>query len=183
MMIILIFSDADFIYAEWQFATYYFVNVAPQWQAFNNGNWKAIEIAVREYAKNAQRDIQVYTGTLGTLKHKGINLFLAKQPGRSGEWKRIPVPEFYWKIVHDPVVDEAIVFVGLNNPHFSGENPEIEVQICPDICAENKWFFLYQKNVNKGYSYCCSYQDFKGIIDWAPDIGDPDVLQNILVLN
>ena len=33
-----------------QYATYYFMNVMPQFQSFNNGNWKSIEASVRDYA-------------------------------------------------------------------------------------------------------------------------------------
>jgi hypothetical protein len=32
--------DADFIDAASQDASYYFMNTAPQFQIFNNGNWK-----------------------------------------------------------------------------------------------------------------------------------------------
>lgn len=42
--------DADFIYNAGQLATYYHVNVAPQWQVFNAGNWLAVETAVRDLA-------------------------------------------------------------------------------------------------------------------------------------
>lgn len=37
--------DADFVLKAEQDATYYYVNVAPQWQAVNNGNWKVCEHA------------------------------------------------------------------------------------------------------------------------------------------
>ena len=42
--------DAAFVYQEEADATYFFINVAPQFQAFNNGNWKALEIAIRKLA-------------------------------------------------------------------------------------------------------------------------------------
>lgn len=32
--------DGDFVDADSQDATYYFLNTAPQWQTFNGGNWK-----------------------------------------------------------------------------------------------------------------------------------------------
>ena len=174
--------DADFVYKEWQYATYYFVNVAPQWQSFNNGNWKAVEVAVRAYAARAARDITVFTGTLGQLalpddSGRKRPVFLEKT-GR----QFIPVPEFYWKAVYDPSTDEAIVFVGLNNPHFSDGDPAVHASICPDRCVEARWFFGHQKKVEKGFLYCCSFQDFKGGVPWAPDIGsgDPGLLKNFL---
>ena len=42
--------DAAFIEGPEQDATYYFFNVAPQFQSFNNGNWKALEHATRSLA-------------------------------------------------------------------------------------------------------------------------------------
>ena len=40
--------NAGFVYDVQQDATYYFLNVAPQFQSFNNGNWKSLEYAVRD---------------------------------------------------------------------------------------------------------------------------------------
>ena len=42
--------DAAFIYDVMQDSTYYFMNVAPQFQSFNNGNWKALEMNTRDFA-------------------------------------------------------------------------------------------------------------------------------------
>ena len=43
--------DAAFIEGPEQDATYYFFNVAPQFQSFNNGNWKALEYVTRKMAE------------------------------------------------------------------------------------------------------------------------------------
>ena len=48
------------------------------------------------------------------------------------------MPEFFWKAVYDPSADGAVVFVGLNNPHFEGD-PRIEASICPDQCASARY--------------------------------------------
>jgi len=42
--------DAAFIYDFQQEATYFFINVDPQFQSFNNGNWKAAEAQTRKLA-------------------------------------------------------------------------------------------------------------------------------------
>ena len=53
--------DAGFIYNVEQDATYYFVNVAPQFQSFNNGNWKSLEINTRDLARALTRAMwQIY---------------------------------------------------------------------------------------------------------------------------
>jgi DNA/RNA endonuclease G (NUC1) len=44
---------------DWQEATYYFINAAPQWQSINNGNWKDVEYTVRKLADRTGRDFQV----------------------------------------------------------------------------------------------------------------------------
>ena len=71
--------NADFIFYSWMDATYHFVNVAPQWQAFNGeevkrsweysdfsflgGNWMYFENGCRDFAVDRQLDLVVYTGT------------------------------------------------------------------------------------------------------------------------
>ena len=43
--------DAAFIEEAEQDATYFFFNVAPQFQSFNNGNWKSLEYVTRDMAE------------------------------------------------------------------------------------------------------------------------------------
>ena len=44
---------------DWQEASYYYSNTAPQWQTINNGNWKDVEYTVRKLARETGRDLQV----------------------------------------------------------------------------------------------------------------------------
>lgn len=39
--------DADFVTTAEQDATYYYINAVPQWQAFNNGNWKVSDHSIK----------------------------------------------------------------------------------------------------------------------------------------
>ena len=47
-------ADAAFIYDFEQEATYFFINVDPQFQSFNNGNWKAAEAKARDMAQKQE---------------------------------------------------------------------------------------------------------------------------------
>lgn len=177
--------DADFIYGEWQDATYYYVNAAPQWQAFNNGNWKAVESAVRRLAEGKKRSFSVYTGTHGNLEHEGQPLAL----GHSGQ---IQVPLFFWKLVHDPVENEAVAFVGVNKPYLSlEENTDDDLvparlHLCPYdgmlMCEAALWTQDRSwKRPEKGLVYCCSYSGLKRTLPWIVDLPrPPSLLQNTL---
>ena len=95
--------DGDFIDSASQDATYYYINVAPQWQSFNNGNWKSLEIATRNLAASRSTNLITYTGGHGILTLadvKGVQkpIYLAFDSNGKG---LIPVPKYYWKIVHD----------------------------------------------------------------------------------
>jgi len=92
----------------------------------------------------------------------------------------IPVPLFYWKIVHDPEVNEAIVFVGVNSPRSYDDEIPPELSICPDICESAGWNFPNKNVTEKGFLYCCSYQSFKESIEWIDFFffDNPGILNN-----
>jgi len=145
--------DAAFIYNVMQDATYYFVNVAPQFQSFNNGNWKALEGAVRDLGAQLGRDLEVVTGTHGILeypdsKNKPTEIFLEKNSSY------VPAPLYYWKLVRDLETDTAAVFIGLNDPHTNTSPKEL----CPNRCEEMGWVDWHLDDLDKGYMYCCEVE-------------------------
>jgi DNA/RNA endonuclease G (NUC1) len=169
--------DADFIYKEWQDATYYFMNAAPQWQPFNNGNWVAVENAVRELARKRGRTLRVQTGTHDVLQLEngsGDSIYL-------GDHSTIAVPLYFWKVVHDVSTNEAIVFVTINKPNIE-ESDEIPtgLNLCghdpSSLCEESGWNFRHRKKSSKGILYCCTYTSLKLTLPWIMDLTNPGLL-------
>ncbi|XP_040566331.2 salivary protein Tsal1 [Lepeophtheirus salmonis] len=167
-------GDFDLIHNSLADATYHYINVAPMWQSINNGNWKVLEGSIRLYVSLLSEDFVVYTGTYGVLKLPNKNG--VKIPIYLGEDELIPVPKLIWKILFNPRREEAIVFIGSNNPFLE----QIET-VCPDLCEDTHWndFLEHRRfEVSKGYLYCCSYHSVKKVISWLPDLGNPFILQN-----
>ena len=161
-------ARADFVYRSQQRATFYYVNVAPQWQKFNEVNWKSLESSVRAYAKRSELDLVVYTGTYGVATLPNCNeteteLYLYVDSNNN---KAIPVPKFYWKAVYDPKSQAGVVFVGINNPY--GTNPQGDYLICTDVCSKISWVKWDQENITKRYSYCCEVDDFRSTVQYLP---------------
>jgi len=161
-------AKADYVYGSQQRATFHFVNVSPQWQTFNGGNWEALESSVRAYADKKKLDLVVYTGTYGVATLPNVNedeteLYLYVDSNNN---KGIPVPKFYWKAVYDPKSQAGVVFVGINNPYVSA--PQGDYLICTDVCSNISWVHWDRKNIKKGYSYCCEVDDFRSTVQYLP---------------
>ncbi|XP_076028810.1 salivary endonuclease-like [Oratosquilla oratoria] len=168
--------DADFVFLSEQDATYLYGNVVPQWQAFNNGNWKAVESSVRELSTKYDARLNVWTGAWGTLDLPDVNnnpskLFLGHIEGKDV----VPVPKLMWKVVHHPEWNEALAIVGLNNPYATKLNPED--RLCDDVCSHIEWLKdLDLNDFKKGYMYCCSVQDLRKSVPDVPDLGKTTLL-------
>lgn len=168
--------DADFVDAAGSDATYYYINVAPQWQSFNNGNWKALEMATRNLAIKRARNLNIYTGgfgilTLADVKNVQKPIYLAFDSKENG---LIPVPKYYWKVVHDPLTKTATAFVGINNPHLTSILPS-DI-LCEDICNKVSWVTWNRLNIPSGYMFCCTLSNLKNLISYAPDLGNLPLL-------
>jgi hypothetical protein len=110
----------------------------------------------------------VYTGTYGVAKLPNVNeiatdLYLYVDRNNN---KGIPVPKFYWKYVYNPKSQAGVVFVGINKPYVS--DPQGDYLICTDVCSQISWVNWDQKNITKGYSYCCEVEDFRSTVKTLP---------------
>ncbi|KAI9550132.1 hypothetical protein GHT06_020089 [Daphnia sinensis] len=165
--------DGDFIDAGSQDATYYYLNMAPQWQSFNGGNWNILETTVRQIAITRDLDLTVYTGTFGIMtltdaKGKQQPLYLTFDKNNNG---LIPVPKYYWKLIHHPDSGTATAVLGINNPHLDRVVPA-DI-LCPDVCNRIPWMNWKLNDISKGYMFCCTAEELRKAIPFAPDLVAP----------
>ncbi|CRK88839.1 CLUMA_CG002555, isoform A [Clunio marinus] len=140
-------------------STYTFFNAAPQFQIFNNGNWKLVEESIRDLTKS-RGDLEIYSGTHGVGKLKvnqadeiGRDIYLG--------WpkKTIPMPKLFYKMAIKG--NEGIVVIGVNNPYLTEKEIHNDYIICTDIADQLKWLRdINRKDRTKGYIYACSVEDF-----------------------
>lgn len=155
-------AKADLIFGAHQLATFYFINVAPQWQSFNAGNWQFLEYHLKKFIARLGHRAEVYTGTHGVMKHEGVELFLYIDE-ETGE-KKLPVPRIYYKIVLVRSLNQAVVIIGVNNPIVTNDELKSkngEYNYCKDISSRLNIFRLAkQYNKPSGYMIACEIQDF-----------------------
>lgn len=165
-------AKADFVYGSQQRATFFYVNVAPQWHTLNSNNWNELEMSVRNFAGKRKLDLVVYSGIYGSSQLPDIHntpqdLSLFVNSNR----KAITVPEIFWKVVHDPLAKTGTVFVGHNNPYEPKPKP-----LCTDVSSKISWLSWDAKNATAGISYCCDFNELKRIVDYMPDLTIHDLL-------
>lgn len=163
--------DGDFVDAASQDMTYYYINCAPQWQSFNNGNWKALETAVRNLASGRMADFTIYTGTFGILTLADVQ---GRQKPITLADGKIHVPKYYWKVIHDPASGKATAVVGINNPYLTTiTGADV---FCPDVCNQVTWIKFERTRMSSGYTFCCTLQSLRKIISYSPDLGNLPLL-------
>lgn len=165
-------AKADYVFASHQLATFYYINVAPQWQSFNNGNWLAIEISVKKFIEKRNIDADIYTGTHDVVSYTDVN-------GTSQEFylalnytnqHRIPVPKYYYKIIIARSISAGIVFIGVNNPYATEEQIQKDHIICTDISDKVNYINWQRHNITAGYSYACSVDEFLRAVKSSPEL-------------
>ncbi|KAJ1525323.1 hypothetical protein ONE63_010145 [Megalurothrips usitatus] len=162
--------DADFVFGSWQFLTYFYANVAPQWQSINAGNWLATEKNVRKKGIELGRDLTVYTGTEGILTLPNAQ-GVATPLYLNDDDKKIPIPNNFWKVLYDAQTKQGIALVGSNNPLLDSEDN----LLCKNVCEANGWPTI--RDYRKGLIYCCSLADFQKAVPHAPKLSASGILQ------
>ncbi|KAH9632767.1 hypothetical protein HF086_012102 [Spodoptera exigua] len=165
-------AKTDFIYASGQRASFYFINVAPQWQPFNAGNWNSVEQYLRARIGQAGYNTVVYTGTFGVSQLRDendrlVNVYLYTDANNNPQ---IPVPLYYYKVVYDAGRRLGTAFVSINNPYYT-ESEVRALTFCTDHCRNNSafsWLKWQPDRIDMGYSFCCTVDDFRRTVPHLP---------------
>lgn len=149
-------------------ATFWYTNASPQWQTFNGNNWNSLENDCRSFAGRINVNLDVYTGTWGSATLPDINnneqtLYL----NVNGNYRQMPVPQIFWKVLYNPATQAGVAFIGLNNPYQDPSTISRDIR-CTDICSQISWLTWTQKDIIKGYSYCCEVNDFRNAFPDLP---------------
>lgn len=155
--------DADFVFPNFQLATYFYVNVAPEFQSVNGGNWARIEFMARELASDYKSEFTIYTGIFETLSlpnrlGQPVEIFLDSN-------HKINVPKWFWKVIKNERLDAGIVMITLNNPF--AKRDEI-VEFCPNVCKRASLTSKHFEIIKKGYTFCCEVNAFKNVVHDLP---------------
>lgn len=166
-------AKADFVYGVQQRLTFWYLNTAPQWQTFNDGNWNSLEVSVRRFAASRRLDLDVYTGVYGQMTMEDIH----------DKWQPVhlhiegaimSVPRFYWKVIYDPLSKRGTAFVGLNDPFIRLVTDD--VYLCTDISEKIEWLEWTPCNIEAGISYACSVADLRKAVPVVPLLDVIDIL-------
>ncbi|XP_050340474.1 uncharacterized protein LOC126766815 [Bactrocera neohumeralis] len=95
--------QSDLIFSNNKSSTFHYVNVVPQWQSFNAGNWSRIEDGVRQFAHDNNSTLLCWTGTWGVCTLPDVNniqqeLYLKNDKQDNNV---VPVPKLFYRIVID----------------------------------------------------------------------------------
>jgi hypothetical protein len=165
-------ANSDFSLVHEQQSTFTYLNAAPQFQSFNNGNWKALEIKIREVAATNLVGFEVYTGTYGVMEFPDVKNNLQQiylEYNTVTKIKSIPVPKIFYKIlfhqdkINGKTVAEGVVFIGVNNIHIKTKQDLITngYIICNEVQSQVKFIDVTKlTKLSSGYMYACEISDF-----------------------
>jgi endonuclease G len=101
--------------------TFFMSNISPQLRAFNGGIWRELEEHTRDWAW-ARGEIIVFSGPVlkGATKH-------------IGKTSKVLVPEYFYKVIFDPKVNEVVAFL---LPNVMSSRPVVDYLVSVDDVEE-----------------------------------------------
>jgi len=165
--------NADFIFESWKDSSFWFVNVAPQWQSFNGRNWATFEDDCRDFAVERNLDLTVYTGTSGVIELSDVNDRLVPIFLYNGDM--LPVPRYFWKILHDPAGGAGVAVIGINNPHLA--SVPSSMILCPALSSHPLLAMSEPHNIKSGYMFACRVEDLAAAVPEVPQLPAMSLLE------
>lgn len=159
----------DFISANEQRSTFFFINTAPQFQTFNSMNWIAVELSTRRLAEQRNIFLDVYTGTFGRAAFNDV-FGVSQEIFMDFPSRQIPVPILYYKIIVNRADQSGIVLLGINNPHLTMSEIRKDFIICNDVSDMINYVTWQRTDLRRGYGYACEVNDFLRRVPHVPGI-------------
>lgn len=78
--------------------------------------------------------------------------------------RAVPVPKYFWKLAYDQNSGKGAVFIG-SNEYYHQSRPN---NICADVSGSMQWLRWKKNEGKKGYSYACTIDDFKNVVQFLP---------------
>jgi len=159
----------DFVFAAQQLATFFYMNINPQFSGSNNINWNYLEMSIRSHDFGG--DVTIHTGGSrilqlpSKLSRKNETIYLASTD-------KLPIPEIIWKIV-EVGSSKKFSFIGFNYPSIQTTEFDQKLKICNDLCDTDEYSWLNEnlrnekirKDSTKGFILCCSFEEVEQIIN------------------
>lgn len=92
----------------------------------------------------------------------------------------MPVPEYFWKVVRDPVNDFAVAFIGINNIYLNETETQMQQELFCEtsICNDIKFLRKKKFKVDRGFLFCCDVNEFKEFVNGFPEMEVKGTLMN-----
>lgn len=139
-------------------------NVIPMWQTIREGNWKLVEKAVRNFAKQLSVEpVTLVAGTRGNLTLSAGQVFLRipitpdHYENAYGTVVFFPVPSEVFKCVQNRQ-GEGIALITHNNPYLKTNELELN-GLCKSTTNDCHRMYPDFKNFTRGYTYCCDVKN------------------------
>jgi len=118
-------------------------------------------------------DLVVYTGTHGVLELEDINGDLVDIYLHGDQ---LPVPRYYWKILHDIKTNSGVAMIGINNPHLQSV-PERYI-ICPPLVNHTLIENINDPtDIKKGFVWVCRVGDLTLTVPEIPKLPSMSLLE------